>query len=437
MTNVEFPPSVLGKSKGAVPLKINTQKQMRIFKGVTLSLVLCAVVISVFAPFAFAATSTWFGCEVLATINVRRGPGLDYAIVTQYTAGTTFTADVETYIEADGYKWYQCPDGYIAQTGGLRFFELETSWDVISGYDAYGQCRWEHQCCGSTDMTDIDPNWGYVIDCQDSGYNVFCDCGWSKWCPISFELDPDTGGFKYIFIGLDTDGDERPDLFPGSKRRLKNRASSDLRPYQILEFLDNPDKDIPTVTLHFCNKSKSEVYASYTFYWDVDVHVEDYGIVMVGNDGIKKIHYVEGSFLLYDEAMGVHLADTVRTYEAMKQYNGTEQTILASRHMEFIFILAPPGEGAHGDFEHIIAGIRDIFNSLPNIFTDFGGLGDVFTDEDSPIYEVNNSGILDGVQEVFLMVRSFLSALPTPIIAVVGTFFLLACLIGVFKLFHG
>ena len=416
---------------------MNIQKSKRIFKGVTISLVLCAFVFSILAPFASAAiiTSSPY-CEVLATINVREGPGLNYEIVTQYTAGYKFWCDWEnerTYVVADGYTWYECPDGWIAQTGGLRFFYLDEYVGTIYGYDAEGQERWGHECTGTSN-----PDWGYRITVDDAGYRVVCDCGWWRYCSISFIIDPETGDFMYDFVGLDTDGDEQIDLRPGQSRKLKNRSNSDLRPYRILEFMDDPNKDPATVTLHF-REPDVGLIASYTFNWSVTLHVEDYGIVMVGNDGEKIIHYVDGDFLLYDRHIGVYLADTPHEYVPNKIYGNDNGDLIsgADRHQHFNFWLAPPGKGEWGDFEHVIGGIRDVFSDLGGFFDDFGGLGSVFTDKDSPIYKLTNGGFGQGVQNVFSLVRSFFSGLPEPLLAVLGTFFIISCLLGVFKLFRG
>ena len=414
---------------------MNIQKRKRIFKGATLSLVLCVVVLSMMAPAAFAATITNVYAEVVSSyINVRSGPGLSYDIVCVYHQGTQFYANEGDYIEADGYKWYVCPDGFIAQTGGLKFYDYTEYQDTICAYDPYGEKRWEHACCGTDN-----PNWGYNISVDEGGYLVSCDCGWSNYYYVSHFIsvgDPSGDGYyELVFVGLDTDGDEQIDLRPGQNRRLVNRANSDLRSYQILEFLDDPNKDCPTVTLCFRNRNNLLLF-HYTFNWSVTLYVESYGIVMVGNDGMKTIHYVEDDFLLYDDHIGVFLADTPHEYVANKAY-GTEKVSIAEKHQYFDFTLAPPGEGQWGGLEHVVDGIRDVFSDIGGFFSDFGGLGSVFTDEDSPIYKLTHGGFGEGVQNVFSLVRSFVSALPEPLLAVIGSIFIISCLLGVIKLFRG
>ena len=354
-------------------MKVNIQKRKRIFKGAILSLVLCAVILSILSPVALAATTTYGYCEVMATINVRRGPGLDYAVVTQYTAGTTFMGWAEDYIEADGYKWYWCPDGYIAQTGGLKFYTTEVAYDVITAYDPYGEKRWEHDCEGNGN-----PNWGYHITVDDEGYRVNCDCGWGEYYYVGYIVEDD----PLVFIGLDTDNDEIVDLRPGETKFLPNRATSDLRQYQILEFLDDPDKVQPTVTLVFRDKDNKKI-AQYTFNWSVNVHVESYGVVMVGNDGLKKIHYVDGDFLLYDRFNEVHLADVPREYDALFQGTYMLYDDPEWRNFTFNFTLAPVGEGGWGPLEWVVHIARSITDFVTDLF-DFFGLSFIFTDEDSP-----------------------------------------------------
>ena len=419
-------------------MKINTQSHKRTFKGLTLFFVLCALVIT-WLPFsASAASSTMLMCEVTATINVRELPTLKSDIVTQYTAGTKFQGSAEDYVAyADGYYWYWCPDGYIAQTGGLRFYETTVYWDSISGYDAYGQEVWSHECSGSVGLDPVSSNWGYTIDCLDDGYTVTCDCGWFKWCPISFELDPDTGGFKYVFAGLDTDGDEQIDLRPGVKKKLPNRANSDLRPYRILEFLDDPIKDPPTITLIFRKPLSTSIIAYYTFNWSVDIHVEPYGIVMVGNDGTRVVHYADGDFMLFDMQLGYYLSDKPHTYEGNKSNGSIGNMVNPQRYHQFAeFELGAPGDGRYGVVEDVIDDLRDIFTDIPNFFEDFGGIDNVFTDQDSPLTQLTGGGILSRVQQVFSVVQTFLSTLPTPLLAVVGSIFILSVILGVFKLFH-
>lgn len=402
----------------------------RIFKGVVLSLVLCASFITFFSFPASAAVITEYYAEVTSSyINVREGPGLSYPVVTQYPKGFWFYAVAADYYEADGYRWYACPDGWIAQTGGLRFASREVSFDTLSLYDGYGELRWTHECSGTDN-----PNWGYHVDALEAGYRIRCDCGWWKQEYIYLSGGSVTGEGDIIFIGLDTDNDEVVDLRVGQSKFLPNRANSDLRPYSLLMCYDSAEKDTPTVTLHFSNKDYSKV-VSYVFNWSVDVHVEDYGVVMVGNDGVKQIHYVDGDFLLYDRHMGVHLADKVRTYKTLETYKGNEEVVPAARHMEFVFILAPPGEGVHGDFEKIITGIREICGNIGDFFGNFGGFDSVFSDEDSPLNKLAADGLGAGVQEFFALVRNFFSALPAPLMNAVGAIFILSCLVGVFKLF--
>lgn len=359
-------------------MKVNIQKRKRIFKGAILSLVLCSIVLAILAPGAYAATTGYAWCEVLATINVRNGPGLGNDVVTQYTKGTKFICWEDDYVQADGYKWYQCPDGWIAQTGGLKFYIEQVAYDVITCYDPYGEVRWEHDCEGNGN-----PNWGYHLTVDDEGYRVNCDCGWGEYYYVGYAISDDGDGTtKLVFIGLDTDNDEIVDLRPGQSKFLPNRATSDLRQYQILEFLDDPDKQAPVVNLIF-RDGNNKLLAVYTFNWSVEVHVEDYGVVMVGNDGLKKIHYVDGDFLLLDEISDVYLADTPRIYDVFVNY-GTK-VIINDYGSEWgiPFILAPVGDGGWGPIEWVVHIVRSIADFVVDLF-DFFGLSFIFSDEDSP-----------------------------------------------------
>lgn len=363
-------------------MKMNTQK--RIFKGVILSLVLCAVVFSLFPSSAFASAEISIYAEVIISrVNVRSGPGLNYDVVTQYPRGYRFYANEGDYIYADGYKWYSTSDGFVAQAGGLKFVDTTTFYDCITGYDIYGSARWEHTCIGTGN-----PNWGYHITVDQEGYLVNCDCGWGEYYALGHFLIGSDGDFtEFVFLGLDTDNDERVDLYPGQTKFLPNRANSsastDLRPYQILEFFDDPDKDIPSVTLVFRDEDNKPI-AQYTFNWSVSVHVEDYGVVMVGHDGLKKIHYVDGEFLLYDRRLELHLADVPREYTVFHKF---EDGLIVDKdkHLAYHFTLAPVGAGDWGLVEWVVHITRSVCDFVANLF-DFFNLGFIFSQEDSPFH---------------------------------------------------
>ena len=348
----------------------------RIFRGIVLCLVLFSFSLSVLTPFAFASSTLFYAQVNVSTLNVRTGPGLSYNVV--YSAGKGEILRLTGQVDfADDYTWYELADTgfWIAETGGWTFVSTSVYEDNIAAYDAYGSLAWQHTCVGDS------PDWYYHIEVYNEGYSVRCDCGWWEQRIIPSQYDSD-GNVILCFIGLDTNNDERVDLKPGQSKKLFNRSNTDLRPYTILEFLDNPNVDTPTVTLTFAT-ADNDLIERYTFIWWVEVHVEAYGVVMEGMDGTKKIHYVDGNFLLYDRADGLFLADNIRKYETLKQYNGREYIQIAERHMEFFFTLEPPGEGDLGPVEWVTHVVRSLTDFLAQIL-DFFGLSFIFTHEDSP-----------------------------------------------------
>ena len=355
-------------------MKINTQN--RIFRGLTVCVLLCALIVLTLSPAAFAAsTTTYWGEVVVSTLNCRSGPGLSYDIVHTYSTGDKFVIIGETNGTVDGYVWYQNERGWVAQTGGLKISTGSSYTDYICAYDPYGELSWEHEC------TMPNPDFQYHLEVDNEGYRITCDCGWWYYKNITQSIDPETGEELYVFLGLDTDGDWEFDLKPGQTKDLPNRATGEYRQYQILEVIGSANLDTPTVTLQF-GDAENNLIAEYTFNWSVDVHVEAYGIVMVGNDGTKKIHYCENDFLLYDRLSDFFLGDSPVRYQvdlSIKDMNGVQ----VYRHVEFGFTLAPPGEGGLGPLEWVTSVVRNVCDFISDIL-DFFGLSFIFTDEDSP-----------------------------------------------------
>lgn len=409
-------------------------KYKRISRVITLCVLLCAVVATNIAPFVSAAsTYTEYVCEVTATLNVRSGPGLSYDVVTQYAIGTTFLATEEDYYDyVDGYKWYACPDGYIAQTGALKFYSVTVSNDeYISCYSPYGDLSWSHQCSGNGS-----DDWGYTVSVIDDGYWFSCDCGWKTRVTYPRKQEYDSEGnliSDLYFQGLDTDNDERVDLYPGQTKFLKNRSNSDLRPYTLLEFYDQAVIDIPTVTIELVDADYNEI-ERYTFNFSVTLRVTDYGIEMTGNDGTYFLHEFDTSYIVTDLSTGIMIGDVGLKYQidySIKYPNGN----VFDRHPEYLVMLAPPGDGPSGYLENIVSGLKNFLGKIEAFFSNFGGLSHIFTDEDSPIYGFLD-GIGSGVASVFNCVRQFIGALPTEITAPVFVLFVLAIAIGVLRLFR-
>lgn len=411
-------------------MKVNTQK--RIFKGVTLSLVLCAVILGILSPVALAATSyTEYVCEVLGNVNVRSGPGTGYGVVTQYTKGTTFLATQEDYFEADGYKWYSCPDGWVAQTGRLKFHTSVISREYISCISPSGALSWGHICNG-----DGSDNWGYYVEVLHDGYWFSCDCGWKTRVtfPRKQIFDPDDGSLlsEIYFQGLDTDNDERVDLYPGQSKKLPNRVNSDLRPYTLLEFYDESVVDVPTVTIVFVDAERNEI-ERYTFNFSVDIRVLDYGVEMVGNDGTYVLHELKGKYIVTDLASDIMIADSWRRYQvdySIKDFWGNPY----DAHPQYGVMIAPPGDGPNGPLENIVSDLKGFFGTLNDFFGEFGGLNGIFTDEDSPVHKFLD-GIGAGVASVFNCVSQFIVQLPSEITAPIFVVFILAVVIGIVRLF--
>ena len=360
---------------------MNIQKRKRIFKGVILSLVLCALIISTLSPAAFAASSAYgYAVVNVSILNVRTGPGTDYDIAYALTTGDIvyLTGQIG---EGDGYTWYELTGGngyWIADTGGWALHVGGVYEDTINAYSATGVNVWSHTCHGST------PDWSYDFEVYNDGYYVRCtNCGWWTRRTIPYAYD-DNGQPIARFIGLDTDNDERVDLFSGQSKRISCRADGSLRQYQILEFFDSLEKDTPTVTLLF-GDADGELIASYTFDWWVDVYVEAYGVRMVGADESEIILPVEYDFMLQDLTTDVYLGDVGARYKHGDL--GLTELFTGEKigwHVEYGLTLAPVGEGNIPLFEWIIYQVRNISDVVTNIFDSFFGLFYIFTDEDSP-----------------------------------------------------
>lgn len=364
-------------TKGVKPLKINTQK--RIFRGLIVSALLCALIVATLSPAAFAASTSVCYAEInVSVLNVRTGPGLSYDVAYSATTGDiiNLTGDTAT---ADGYTWYKVSGGdeyWIADTGGWTLVNSSAYEDTICAYGVYGDLAWSHTCVSS------DPDWSYYLEVQNDGYYIRCDCGWWYYRLVGQACD-DNGQIIAYFIGLDTDNDERVDLKPGQTKELPNRANSDLRPYQILEFMDSLDKDTPTVTITFAT-SDNDLIAEYTFIWWVDVYVESYGVRMVGMDGTEIIHPVDYDFMLYDRFAEFYLGDEGARYKHGDLLMQTLEGDYVFRHVQYTFTLAPVGEGDIPILEWITYITRSISEIFSELFNNFFGLTFIFTDENSP-----------------------------------------------------
>lgn len=345
------------------------------------ALLLCALLVSVFAPCVYAdVQSGLVGTVVGNSLIARNWPGTDQTEMHRYQKGDTFLLDDTSVVQKDGYTWYKTEDGWwVPHTGYLQITSGSTAYtDNIVCYDGEGMKVWEHKC------TSTNPNFMYHLELFDDHYMVSCDCGWwyRRNVVTHYNSNVDGSMEALSFIGLDTNNDERVDLLPGQKKDLPNRSASSLRSYEILEFYDQANRVTPTVTLTFAT-ADNEVIAKYDFLFHVFVHVEPYGIVMEGMDGSKKIHYVDGDFLLLDRVAETYLGDNVRKYETLKQYNGLHAVLPAQFCMEFVFTLEAPGNGDFAPLEWVVHITRSIVDFISELF-DFFGLGFIFTDENSP-----------------------------------------------------
>ena len=356
---------------------MNIQK---VFKGLTIALSLCAFCISILSPAAYASEASWGTGHInVGPINVRTGPGTSYDIAYSVNVGDVVELTGET-ASSGGYTWYRLVggDGYwICQTGGWTLNVTPAS-DTLTCFDSYGAEVFAHVCDG-----DGVENWGYTVEVDAMSYTVTCSCGWgyTKACKPFYSYYGDGSvEYRYYFLGLDTDNDERVDLYPGQKKFLPNRAGSELRPYTLLEFYDH-ESEPPTVTLVFGDAKRNEI-ARYTFDWTVTVYVESYGLRMVGNDGLQVIHYVDHEFICKCLTLDTHLGDVGMTYKTgtIKDQYG----IPLQKHMEYALVIMNPAEDNMNPIDWVVYIVRSISDSIYELFTNFFGLKFIFTDENSP-----------------------------------------------------
>lgn len=400
-------------------MKVNIQKAV---KGATLFICILSLLLINVCGFASAAVETHVYAEVTVKyLNVREGPGLNYPVVTQYFQGERFYANAGDYIEADGYKWYVCPDGFIAQTGGLKFVDYTTYTDTLIGYDMYGVQKWHHICTNVTEDTE------YYFEVGGDYYEVRCDCGWWTYveCP-KITLNVGTAyETPVIFLGLDTDNDERIDLRPGDTARIPTRAFTSARDLLVTEFYGDEFDDTPSVTINVRDADGNILHA-YDFHWGVHVSTGSSSIVFEDFFGNQTICYIEPGSMVYDSLNDFFLSEEPHWYSI----KGAVDPLL--RHWTVDLVVTSVEENPVGLMGFIVKYTREIFGSFHKVF-DFFNLSFIFTDENSPIYFIFN--LPDSIAHFYSAVGSFFDALPPHLIAICAFPFIAAVVVGLMRWF--
>lgn len=390
--------------KGKAPLKTNIQK---IFKGASLSALIFMILLSTLSPTAFAASTSTVWAEVIVSrLNCRSAPSLSADIVHEFHAGDKFQVTGETAEKYDGYIWFECEFGWVANTGGLRFYDATTYTDNISAYDIYGQLSWEHECSRPTSTFE------YQFEVFDDGYTVRCACGW--WlnvdCPSFMVGDGSSVEDTLIFLGLDTNNDEVIDLRPGDTKVVKRKYADNLRDLQIWEFYGPENYDVPSVTLDFYNEDGS-LFKSIEFQWGAYVYVDNSCIIFEDLYGNKQTVFIDYEFLVYDELNKSFLSDVPRYFT----FPGDEDGML--RHFTWEFSISKVGSKAWGPVGLFYYLCRQLTDPVADLF-DFFGLTEIFTDPDSPFVFLFN--LPSGVSSVFSVIGEFFDALPSEIIVLIS-----------------
>lgn len=353
---------------------MENKKTNRIFRGLTVCVLLCALIVVTLSPAAFAAYSD----EIIAVVNVsplnvRTGAGLSYSIAYQVHTGDVIQLTGTTKV-ADGYTWYQISggDGYwIAQTGGWTLQDNTGYYDRISGFDADGESVWEHYCSNESD------DWYYYLEVEIEGYYIRCDCGWWYYRTVDRYIDVSSGDEAYIFLGLDTNGDWIYDLKPGQEKKLPSRADGIMRQYQILEFFGAANLDTPTVSVVFATVDNEVLYER-TFGWGVGIYIDSYGVALEDQFGNEYFFPVDYEFLLFDRSNQLYVGDQQLWYSIDKPLFGD------FRHLTIVFTLEPVGEGDAPPLEWVTYTVRSLLDGVRSLLKNFFGLGFIFNAEGSP-----------------------------------------------------
>lgn len=382
-------------------------RKKKIFRNILLSMMLCCVVVSTFAPCAFASTDAAYIATINATQqNYRNGPGLSYQVTGAYYMGEVIYLTGEV-VDVDGYTWYRVATTevrWVANVNSLIITPVGDGsfTDTITGYDAYGDVRWTHTC------TQSKPLWYYHLTVENQSYTVSCDCGWFYKVTCDFWYFED-GSYSSIFLGLDTDNDEFHDLKPGQTKDLPCRANSNMRPYQILEFYGDTNNDPPTVTIRL----RGSVHEDLVFNWNVKVELEPYGLKFTRNDGSTYLYPISGEYMvLYtyrpQGATDVYLAED-------KVYNFKHGELLEDdpwfedgRHVFYTLKIIPVEVGTMSPLDWVTYITRKVGTWIHDLL-DFFGLGKHLTSENSPFTQLFK---IEGLQGFFGTVKAFFDALP-------------------------
>lgn len=356
----------------------------------------------------------WLATITVDNINVRDEPSLSGTVVSVLGYGNvTYLTGVT--VTNDGYTWWETVEGnYIAETGGWTKERVYR--DYTTCYDEYGGVAWTHTCTYFEETY-----FHYVV--TSSGYTVTCDCGWTTERTATIHTDSD-GNVIAKFIGLDTDGNEIVDLYPGQIAHVLHPGINDFIDVTVYEMYDAPDRDVPTVTIWLHDREYNTI-ATYTFEWYVDVSIESYGVKMVGMDGTIVIHPLsEDDYILYCDYHEYYLGDLPTRYFP-SDVTGED----SERHYTYGFILSLAGDSSSDGqniFERLFHHTRKFCGNIAFLFEDFFNFRRIFS-EDSP-FKFLIQGIPKGVQEAFTFVRTFFECLPSEVMYG-ATFFLLGVLI--------
>ena len=358
----------------------------------------------------------------VTTLNVRDSPSLSGSI--EYTLGypNNFYLTGKN-AKADGYLWWELTDGnWVADTGG--WVRVRCYYDYVTAYDQEGQEAWSHYCV-------------YTEECflhyevGDYCYTVVCsNCGWTTTQYTDYIYSGDT--LVAQFCGLDTDGDEILDTYPGQSKDVPRRGMDGITEVTVYEMYGDPMQDVPTVTIWLHDRDFNTI-ATYTFEWYVDISIDGSAIYMVGMDGTSITHLLDSDdYMLQCDKYGYFLGDLPSRYKPTNVLGEDSE-----RHYTYGFQLARVGTSTSDGrnlWEKLIHYTRNVCTSILDFFDNFFGLGKIFT-ADGP-FKYILSGFTDGVSQVFAVIQSFFSALPQEIVYGASFLFVGTIIIGLLRWFR-
>lgn len=393
--------------------------------------VLVAALCLCFAPSADASIDTsnyHWEATALVTLNVRSGPGTEYTLLRTIPVGTTFRVLPVEKIDGS-YTWSRIDsteeEWFCLRTPDKFYVEINKVVDsifidTIKGYSSDGSIPWEHTCSQSVEM------WYYHISVTSEKYTVTCDCGWSISRYPFKGIDPDYF-VEPVFLGLDTNNDEQYDLKPGQSIDLPCRAGGNLRPYIISEFIGENYVEPPTVTVAFGDSNYNEL-AKYTFNWDCTMEITSYGIILIGNDGTRTLHPVNGEFMVWYIHGEYYFAEGKKYH--LKRSDALDlDGAFTERHVEYGFVIKMVKAEEMDPLDWITYYSKQVGETVTNIFN-FFDLGGLLGADDSPFLEIYH---FDGVQHFFSAISDFFSGLPPELTAVLSIGFVGTLVIGLVR----